>query len=99
VEREARLIHIYRFEILDFALPEIRFKVDCTKGTYVRTLCADVGADLGCGAHLSALRRTGAGTLKLEDATPFDAIMEMEESELKTIVLPLARFASGGASA
>ncbi len=96
VEREARLIHIYRFDILNFKLPEITFKVDCTKGTYVRTLCADVGTDLGCGAHLSALRRTGAGKLKLEDATPFGAVMEMEEPELKKVVLPLSRFASGG---
>jgi len=99
VEREARLIHIYRFDILTCLLPNISFRVDCTKGTYVRTLCADVGADLGCGAHLSALRRTGAGKLKLEDATPFDAIMEMDEPELKKVVLPLSRFASGGASA
>ncbi len=97
IEREARLIHVYRFDILEFKLPEVRFAVDCTKGTYVRTLSADVGADLGCGAHLSALRRTGAGKLKLEDTTPFDAIMEMDEPELKKIVLPLARFASSGA--
>ncbi len=95
VEREARLIHIYRFDVLDFRLPEVDFRVDCTKGTYVRTLCADVGADLECGAHLSALRRIGAGKLRLEDATPFDAIMEMEEPELAKIVQPLARFAPG----
>ncbi len=96
VEREARLIHIYRFDILSVELPNVSFHVDCTKGTYVRTLCADVGADLGCGAHLSALRRTGAGKLKLEDATDFEAIMDMEEPDLKKIVLPLSRFASGG---
>ncbi|MDP6629944.1 MAG: tRNA pseudouridine(55) synthase TruB [Kiritimatiellia bacterium] len=99
VEREARLIHIYRFDILECDLPNARFRVDCTKGTYVRTLCADVGADLGCGAHLSALRRIGAGKLKLEDTTAFDAIMEMDEAALKTVVLPLSRFASGGTHA
>ncbi|MBL7078010.1 MAG: tRNA pseudouridine(55) synthase TruB [Kiritimatiellae bacterium] len=98
VEREARLIHIYRFDIVDVQLPNITFQVDCTKGTYVRTLCADVGADLSCGAHLSALRRTGAGKLKLEDTTAFDAIMEMDEAALKKIVLPLSRFAAGRTS-
>lgn len=97
IEREARLIHVYRFEITDFALPRISFRVDCTKGTYVRTLCADVGADLGCGAHLSALRRTAAGPLKLEDATPFDAIMAMDEAALRQIMLPLGRLTAGGA--
>lgn len=96
VEREARFIHIYRFDITHFDLPQISFHVDCTKGTYVRTLCADAGADLGCGAHLSALRRTGAGQLSLDDATPFDAIMEMDEAGLTGIVLPLARFAATG---
>ncbi|MBT3296516.1 MAG: tRNA pseudouridine(55) synthase TruB [Verrucomicrobia bacterium] len=94
IEREARLIHIYRFDVTAFDLPEISFHVDCTKGTYVRTLSADVGADLECGAHLSALRRTASGQLSLEDATPFDTIMEMDEAALKKIVLPLARFAS-----
>ena len=94
IEREARLIHVYRFDITAFALPEISFHVDCTKGTYVRTLCADIGADLTCGAHLSALRRTGSGQLKLEDAIPFDTIMAMDEAALKKVVLPLARFAS-----
>lgn len=97
VEREPRLIHIYRFDVTDFELPEIRFRVDCTKGTYVRTLCADVGLDLGCGAHLSALRRIGAGQLKLEDAVPFDTIMAMDRADLKKVVLPLACFATGGA--
>ncbi|NQU40561.1 MAG: tRNA pseudouridine(55) synthase TruB [Lentisphaerae bacterium] len=92
IERKARFIHVYRFDITECALPQISFHVDCTKGTYVRTLCADVGADLECGAHLSALRRTGSGPLKLEDARPFDAVMEMDEDALKKVVLPLARF-------
>ena len=50
IEREPRLIHIYEFKMLDFAPPDVRFVVRCTKGTYVRTLCADIGTALGCGA-------------------------------------------------
>jgi tRNA pseudouridine55 synthase len=99
VEREARLIHIYRFDLDTFELPDVTFHVTCTKGTYVRTLCADVGADLGCGAHLSALRRTSAGRLSLERATAFDAIMKMDPSELERIVLPLGRFAASDPAA
>ena len=61
VAREARLIHIYEFALLSYAPPVARFRLRCTKGTYVRTLVADIGAELGCGAHLAALRRTTSG--------------------------------------
>jgi tRNA pseudouridine55 synthase len=70
VERAPRPISIARFELTDFAPPRARFAVDCSKGTYVRTLVADVGEALGCGAHLTALRRTRSGPFGIELAVP-----------------------------
>jgi tRNA pseudouridine55 synthase len=61
VERAARKVRITRLDILEVRLPFITLEVDCSKGTYVRTLCHDMGLALGCGAHLTALRRTRNG--------------------------------------
>ncbi|MET0064908.1 MAG: tRNA pseudouridine(55) synthase TruB [Candidatus Thiodiazotropha sp.] len=61
VEREPRTIHIYALDLLGFELPEFEMDVHCSKGTYVRTLAEDIGKQLGCGAYVSALRRTGVG--------------------------------------
>ncbi len=61
VEREPRTIHLYSLELLSFELPEFELDVHCSKGTYVRTLAEDIGKRLGCGAHVSGLRRTGVG--------------------------------------
>jgi tRNA pseudouridine55 synthase len=70
VERQPKLIHVYRFELLDFAPPDVRFVVECTKGTYVRTLAHDVGQSLGVGAHLVQLRRTKIGRIDVATPTP-----------------------------
>lgn len=70
VDRAARPIVVERFELLEVALPRARFAVDCSKGTYVRALVRDVGEALGCGATLTALRRTRAGRFTLADAVP-----------------------------
>lgn len=64
VEREPRFVRVYDFEITRIALPEVDFRVVCSKGFYVRTYAHDVGQKLGCGAHLSALRRTRSGHFK-----------------------------------
>ena len=61
VEREPRCVHVYAHEIRNVRLPEIDFRVICSKGFYVRTYAHDIGQELGCGAHLSALRRTKSG--------------------------------------
>ncbi len=89
VEREPRLRHIYEFAILGYEPPCVRFRVRCTKGTYVRTLCHDLGEALGCGAHLKELRRTRSGQLAVEDALPLREITDMELDELLEVVLPL----------
>jgi tRNA pseudouridine55 synthase len=86
VAREPRLIHIYRFEFTEFAPPELKFRLLCTKGTYVRTICHDLGAKLGCGAHLSQLRRTASGSLTLADAKPLDEILRLNFSGLRALV-------------
>ena len=68
VEREPRFVHVYAHEIDAVRLPEIDFRVVCSKGFYVRTYANDIGEELGCGAHLRALRRTKSGTFTLEHA-------------------------------
>ncbi len=70
VEREARAVRIDRFELLAFAPPRARFRVECTKGTYIRALVRDLGEILGCGATLTELRRTRSGRFSLADAIP-----------------------------
>lgn len=92
VEREPRLLHIYEFRLLDFSPPRASFLLKCTKGTYVRTLCADIGQALGCGAHLASLRRTRSGTLDLERALPMDRILSLTRDQLAAHVIPLSEF-------
>ena len=92
VERKPRLIHIFQFKLLRFENPEADFVMRCTKGTYVRTLCHDVGSDLGCGAHLTRLRRTRSGKLDISNALPMDEVMQMTRDELAKHILPIRQF-------
>lgn len=75
VERAPRRVHIARFDIEDVTLPDVRFTVVCSKGTYVRTLAHDLGQTLGCGAYLSSLRRTAIGTIHVADAWSIDELV------------------------
>ena len=93
VERKPRLMHIYKFKILDFNPPEIKFVLRCTKGTYVRTICNDIGENLGCKAHLSALRRTNAGSMDIEETIPLDEILDMDYQTVIDKIIPVAKFA------
>jgi len=68
VEREPRLVHVYAHEIRRVSLPEIDFRVVCSKGFYVRTYAYDIGQALGCGGHLGSLRRTRSGRFNLDRA-------------------------------
>lgn len=74
VERAARAVTVYSIEVLGFAAPLVRLRVRCGKGTYVRSLVDDLGAALGVGAHLTALRRTRVGAFTLADAVALDAV-------------------------
>lgn len=73
VEREPRRVTVSEFDVLRYETPDVFIRVRCTRGTYVRSLCHEVGALLGCGATLAALRRTHVGNHSVEDALPVDA--------------------------
>ncbi|MGB5834436.1 MAG: tRNA pseudouridine(55) synthase TruB, partial [Thiohalocapsa sp.] len=94
VERTPRTIQIYALDLLRFDLPEIELDVHCSKGTYVRTLAEDIGARLGCGGHVSALRRTGVGPY-VEDDIRFvtvddvEAVAEQGGETMDALLLPL----------
>ena len=94
VEREPRLVHIYDLRVLGLELPRIRFRAVCTKGTYVRTLCSDIGDALGCGAHLFELRRTRSGKFDVKDAHRLDEILQRTREELKGLIIPILKLAS-----
>lgn len=81
VEREARHITIHTIAIIDWQHDELTIDVRCSKGTYIRTLAEDIGEALGCGAHLSALRRTGSGPLTLDGAFTLEQLAAMSEAE------------------
>ena len=74
VEREPRFVHVYAHEIQAVRMPEIDFRVVCSKGFYVRTYAHDIGESLGCGAHLRALRRTKSGKFTVDGAITVDAL-------------------------
>jgi tRNA pseudouridine55 synthase len=78
VERQPRTVTIHRLELIDLALPELELDVHCSKGTYVRTLAEDLGAELGCGGHVIGLRRTGVGPY-VEPERRFVTLDEVEE--------------------
>lgn len=88
VERPPKLVHLYRFDLLDFTPPDVRFIVECTKGTYVRTLAHDIGQALGVGAHLTQLRRTHIGRLDIANAATFDELLALPALDGR--VIPLA---------
>ena len=79
VERQARPVTIYKLECLDFNGAAARLLVHCSKGTYIRTLCKDIGAALGCGGCMEALRRVSAGSYTLEQAVSLQALIETDD--------------------
>jgi tRNA pseudouridine55 synthase len=89
VEREPRFVHVYAHEIQALRLPEIDFRVVCSKGFYVRTYAHDIGQELGCGAHLRALRRTKSGKFSLEHAVSVDALKHGDIAEVLKKILTL----------
>jgi tRNA pseudouridine55 synthase len=91
VERQARLIHIYNFQFSEYQEPIGRFKVACTKGTYVRTLAHELGQKLGCGAHLATLRRTVSGKFDVAEAIEFEQLLGLSQSDLEKRVIPFLK--------
>ncbi len=95
VERAARRVTIHRIDIVQWQAPALVIDVLCSKGTYIRTLAEDIGAALGCGAHLSALRRTASGPLRLCDAVTLDRLADMAEAERDALLLPADALLAG----
>lgn len=90
IERKARPVHFYRIEILDMDLPTIKFSVTCSKGTYIRTLCNDIGEKLGCGGAMKTLIRTEVERFRLEDSLTLSEIEEkVQLGQAEQIVMPL----------
>lgn len=80
VERAAREVTVHELVLRDFSATQVRLSVRCSKGFFVRSLAAQLGEALGCGAHLAALRRTHSGPFSLADAVPLAAILETPQS-------------------
>jgi tRNA pseudouridine55 synthase len=93
VEREPRLVHIYNFRFTEYAEPLGQFRVACTKGTYVRSIAHDLGQKLGCGAHLTTLRRSASGKFDVADAMTLDAILNLSPAQLEKKVIPFLKLA------
>jgi len=89
VEREPRFVRVYTQEIKAIRLPEIDFRVVCSKGFYVRTYVNDIGRELGCGAHLKALRRTKSGRFSVEKAVSIEELKTLPREQLVTRILSL----------
>jgi len=89
VERKPRRVRILELEMLDFQKPLLEIRVRCSKGTYVRTLAEDIGAALGCGAHLAGLRRTASGQFRVDDAIAVDVLEGMAPAERRARLLGL----------
>ncbi len=90
IVREPRKVHITSFEITRIELPDIDFVVNCSKGFYVRTYAHDIGAVLGCGAHLSALRRTRSGKFTLDKSVTIADLKTSPREDLYKSLISLA---------
>ena len=89
VKREPRFIRINEMAIVEMQLPLIHFYVSCTKGTYIRTLAHDIGQKLGCGAHLTDLRRTSSDRFDVDDAVMLEDFEQMNLAEIKRQLIPI----------
>ena len=92
IERKARPVEIFEMEVLSMKLPRVRMRVTCSKGTYIRTLCHDIGQKLGCGACMEELIRTRVSSFALEDSLTLSEVEEKKKrGELSDIVIPIDR--------
>ena len=91
IERKSRTIEVYDIRIRQFLPPDrVEIDVDCSKGTYIRTLCSDIGKALGCGGHMAELLRTRTGAFSLENAIKLDELKALTEQEkVETVLLTM----------
>ena len=81
VERQPRPVTIHQLQLLDMAGSDVRLRVRCSKGTYIRTLCKDIGGALGCGGCMAQLRRVQAGAYTIDEAVPLQQLLESDSPE------------------
>ena len=92
VERKARPVTFHKIEVLWMELPKVKIRVQCSKGTYIRTLCNDIGEKLGCGGCMEELLRTRVERFALEDAVKLDEVQKaMEEGTVDSLILSVDR--------
>lgn len=89
VEREPRTVTVFELKLIDFDGEHAEIEMDCTKGTYVRTLVHDLGQILGCGAHVTALRRLGVGDFDIDEAISLEALEQMENVARDEALFPV----------
>ena len=90
VERKARRVEIFSIEILEIALPKVRMRVHCSKGTYIRTLCQDIGEKLGCGGCMESLLRTRVERFGIESAITLSQLQQLADAgEAESVLLPV----------
>ena len=95
VERKARQVQIHEIHILEMELPRVRMEVSCSKGTYIRTLCHDIGQKLGCGACMEELTRTKVSQFYIADSMTLSQIQEKkDEGILEHILIPIEKMFS-----
>ncbi len=90
VQREPRFINISKFELLEWDKPAAKFRLACSKGTYVRTVCHDLGKKIGCGAHMTQLRRISSDKFNVENAITVEKLSQLSPSAIKKILIPVA---------
>lgn len=90
VQREPRFINISKFELLEWNKPAAKFRLACSKGTYVRTVCHDLGKKIGCGAHMTQLRRISSDKFNVENAITVEKLSQLSPSAIRKILIPVA---------
>lgn len=95
VPREPRLIHIYSFRFDQYQEPMGRFRMACTKGTYVRAVAHELGEKIGCGAHLASLRRCASGKFDVAQAVGLQELLAFNGPQLQSRVIPFLKLAAG----
>jgi len=90
VKRDPRFINISKFELLEWNKPFAKFRLACSKGTYVRTVCHDLGKRIGCGACMTKLRRISSDKFNVADAVTIEKLSQMNPSAIKKLLIPVA---------
>lgn len=96
IERQSRKVSIHSIVITDITLPRVRMTVSCSKGTYIRTLCHDIGKSLGCGGCMESLLRTRVSDFRVDNSLTLDKIEELrDENKLQDYIIPIDSMFSG----